>query len=261
MTGLVDTHCHVQDTRFDDDRRDVVERSLTILDWLVVVGDDLATSQQAAEMTGDRIVAAVGMHPYHANHLNAETVTELRRLAALEGVVAIGEIGLDYYRYAKTTPAEQRNAFETQLELAGELGLPVVIHNREADKDAAALLANAAGQLPGFVMHCFGGDAAFAETCLEMGAYISFAGNVTFPKADSLREAAAVVPMNRLLVETDSPYLAPQAVRGKRCEPRYVQYTAACLAEVKGVTMEIFTEQTTANAGRLFREGGNLRRK
>ena len=128
-------------------------------------------------------------------------------------------------------------------------------------EDAAALLANAAGQLPGFVMHCFGGDAAFAETCLEMGAYISFAGNVTFPKADSLREAAAVVPMNRLLVETDSPYLAPQAVRGKRCEPRYVQYTAACLAQVKGVTIEMFAKETTANASRLFREGGNLRRK
>ncbi|MFO7976638.1 MAG: TatD family hydrolase [Candidatus Hydrogenedentota bacterium] len=255
MTALVDTHCHLQDSRFEEDRSEVLDRSLDVLDWLVVVGDDVDTSRQAIEMTRNRVFATVGIHPYHADRADQDALTELRRLAALEGTVAIGEIGLDYYRYAETTPAEQHQAFEAQLELAADLALPVVIHNRDADEDAAAILANAAGRIPGVIMHCFGSNAAFAETCLEMGAYLSFAGNVTFPKAGSLREAAGVVPMDRLLVETDSPYLAPQPVRGKRCEPRYVQYTAACLAEVKGVTIEVFAQRTGANAARLFRVG------
>ncbi len=253
MTGLADTHCHLQDARFDEDRADVLARSLDALDWLVVVGDELDTSRLAVDMTQDHVFATVGMHPYHADRVDAEALAALRGLAAHERVVAIGEIGLDYYRYAETSREEQQRAFEAQLELAAALGLPVVVHNRDADGDTAAILANAGRRLPGVVMHCFGSGAAFACTCLELGHYISFAGNVTFPKAENLREAASLVPLDRLLVETDSPYLAPQPVRGDRCEPRYAQYTAACLAEIKGVTIEAFAEQTTANAARLFR--------
>lgn len=253
MTGLADTHCHLQDARFDEDRADVLARSLDALDWLVVVGDELDTSRLAVDMTQDRVFATVGMHPYHADRVDAEALAALRGLAAHERVVAIGEIGLDYYRYAETSREEQQRAFEAQLELAAALGLPVVVHNRDADGDTAAILANAGRRLPGVVMHCFGSGAAFACTCLELGHYISFAGNVTFPKAENLREAASLVPLDRLLVETDSPYLAPRPVRGDRCEPRYVQYTAACLAEIKGVTIEAFAEQTTANAAGLFR--------
>jgi TatD DNase family protein len=229
------------------------------LDGLVVIGDDLDTSRQAVELTRDRVFAAVGIHPYHADRVDAETLNALRELAANENVVALGEMGLDYYRYAETSRGEQKLAFEAQLELAAGLNLPVVIHNREADEDTAAILANAGSRLPGVIMHCFGSNAAFAGRCLELGHYISFAGNVTFPKAEALRDAAAVVPMERLLVETDSPYLAPQAVRGKRCEPAYVQHTAACLAELKEVTIAMFAEQTTANAAKLFRRAVNPR--
>ena len=193
---LADTHCHLQDHRFDDDRPAVLERSLDALEWLVVIGDNLDTSRRAVAMTRDRVYAAIGFHPYHADRLDASALELLSGLAASERVVAIGEIGLDYYRYAETSPAEQRRAFEAQLELAATLRLPVIIHNREA---------------------------------------------------------AAVVPFDRLLVETDCPYLAPQPVRGKRCEPRYVHHTARCVADLKGVTLAEFAARTTSNAARLFR--------
>ena len=249
---LVDTHCHLQDPRFDDDRPAVLERSLDALEWLVLIGDDLDSSRRAVSLVRDRVYAAAGFHPYHAAQVDASALEQLSRLAASEGVVAIGEIGLDYFRYAETTPAEQRRAFEAQLELAATLRLPVVIHNRDADDDTLAILRNARNRLPGVVMHCFGSNAAFAATCVEQGFHISFAGNVTFPKAEPLREAAALVPIDRLLVETDSPYLAPQPVRGKRCEPAYIQHTAACMAGLKGMTLEEFAEKTTSNAAQLF---------
>ena len=252
MRGLVDTHCHLQAPAFSPDRAEVLERSLDTLDWLVVIGDDLDSSVQAVDMTGNNVFAAAGVHPYHADCVNTGTLERLRELAAHPGVVAIGEIGLDYFRYAETTPETQRKALEAQLQLAAELALPVVIHNRDADADMAAILANAGCRAQGIVMHCFGSDAAFAETCLELGCHISFAGNVTFPKAETLREAAAAVPPERLLIETDSPYLAPQPVRGKRCEPGYVRHTAACLAGLKGITIEAFAEQTSGNAAALF---------
>lgn len=250
---LADTHCHLQDHRFDDDRAAVLKRSLDALEWLLVVGDDLDTSRRAVAMIRDRVYAAVGLHPYHADRLDASALELLSGLAASQGVVAIGEIGLDYYRYAETAPAEQRRAFEAQLELAATLRLPVIIHNRDADDDTAAILANARDRLPGVVMHCFGSSAAFAAKCVELGFHVSFAGNITFPKAEPLRQAAAVVPIDRLLVETDSPYLAPQPVRGKRCEPLHIHHTAGCVADLKGVTLAEFAERTSSNAARLFR--------
>ena len=250
---LVDTHCHIYDSRFDEDLEQVIARALESLEWLVIVGDDIPNSRKVVSMVQDRVFAAVGFHPYHADHVNPETMGALRELASQQGVVALGEMGLDYFKYAETSPQEQRQAFEAQLELAADLRLPVIIHNREADDDTAKIMDNAHESLAGSIMHCFGSDAKFAEKCLEWGCYISFAGNVTFPKAESLREAAAVVPLDRLLVETDSPYLAPQKKRGKRCEPAYVQYTAECLSEIKGVSLEEFSEATTKNATRLLR--------
>ena len=251
---LVDTHCHLQDRRFDEDREAVLARALDALAWIVVIGDDLATSAQALSCARERVYATVGMHPYHAEAVDDAAIAELRRLAQAPGVVAIGEMGLDYHN--EFSPREaQRVAFPRQLALAQELGLPVVVHNRQADDDAYAVLQEAVPALPACVLHCYGSDAAFAERCVELGCYISFAGNATFPKAQPLRDAAAVVPLDRLLVETDAPYLAPQAKRGKRCEPRDVQYTAEALAEVKGVSLEAFAEQTTRNAARVFLQG------
>ncbi|HNR31835.1 MAG TPA: TatD family hydrolase [Candidatus Hydrogenedentes bacterium] len=249
---LVDSHCHLQDARFDEDRDLVIARALECVEWLVVIGDDLENSRRAADLTGPRVFATVGLHPYNAVHADDAARAVLRELASRPGVVAIGEIGLDYFNEYSPRPA-QVAAFEHQLELAATLQLPVVIHNREADADALAILRPYTNRLPGIVMHCFGGDTPFARQCVDLGLYISFAGNVTFPKATRLREAAAATPLDRLLVETDAPYLAPQPVRGKRCEPAHVRYTVETLAGVHGVSPEEIAARTADNARRLFR--------
>ncbi|GMU91646.1 MAG: hypothetical protein AMXMBFR4_07040 [Candidatus Hydrogenedentota bacterium] len=250
--GLVDTHCHLQDPRFDEDRSEVLERALAVLDWVIVIGDCLKSSLTAVEMTGERVYAAVGVHPYHPQEIDNAGILALRELAEQPGVAAIGEIGLDYYRHNDAPPEAQQQAFREQLTLACELGLPVVIHNRDAHDDVLKILADYSRDLRGVVMHCFSGEAKFARSCVDQGYYVSFAGNLTYPKAGQLREAAAIVPMDRLLVETDSPYLAPQPHRGKRCEPAYVVHTAHMLADLKGTSPEELARITTENARRLF---------
>lgn len=250
--SLVDTHCHLQDRAFDEDRAAVLQRSLEELEFLVVIGDELESSRRALALCDDRIFAAVGFHPYHAEHVDRDALQNLRSLASRPGVVAIGEIGLDYFNvYAE--PHRQREAFRLQLDLAVALQLPVVIHCRDAHDDTASILESYASSLPGGIMHCFAGDADFARRCLALGFHISFAGNVTFPKASALREAANAVPLESLLVETDAPYLAPQPVRGKRCEPWHVRYTADALAALKGCEPAEFRRVTTGNARRLFK--------
>ncbi|MBN2311356.1 MAG: TatD family hydrolase [Candidatus Hydrogenedentes bacterium] len=255
--GLVDTHCHLQDARFDNDRERVIQSALETVDWLIVVGDTLATSRAAVELARDRVYATVGIHPHHAEEATPDILLLLRALARRPHVVALGEIGLDYF-YEHAPRPVQRDALTAQLDLARQAGLPVVIHNRnpkdgiDAQTDLTAVLNQAGPPLPSGVMHCFSGDAAFAEQCIEWGFHISFAGNLTFPKAHPLRDAALHVPDDRLLVETDSPYLAPQPVRGQRCEPSHVRYTAEILAGLKGKSLDEFAQQTTENAERLF---------
>lgn len=249
--ALVDTHCHLGAAAFDGDREAVMARALETLEWLVVVGDDLETSRAAIMMTRDRVYAAVGIHPHDATDLDAAALEALRVLASDPGIVAIGEIGLDYH-YEHAPRGCQKEALGAQLDLAHDLALPVVVHCRDAYDDMTEILEAYYQGLRGGVMHCFSGDVAFAERCLAWGFYISFAGNVTFPKAGSLREVALAVPMDRLLVETDSPYLAPQPVRGKRCEPAYVEHTARLIARLKRIPFDQFARQTTANAERLL---------
>ena len=255
--GLVDTHCHLQSQRFDVDREAVLAATLDVLDWIVVIGDDIEGSEEARALYGPRIFGAVGMHPYHAKDYDDGTSDKLRSLAAHPQVVALGEMGLDYFN--EYSPRDvQATAFRTQLELACELDLPVVIHNREADADCHTILSEYADRLPGCIMHCFGSGPEYAQKFLDLGFYVSFAGNVTFKKAVPLQEAAKVVPMDRLLVETDAPYLAPIPLRGKRCEPHFVTHTAAFLAELKGVDLDAFTAQTTANAHAIYRIPQNV---
>lgn len=249
---LVDTHCHLQDGKFDDDREAVLARSLKRLEWLIIIGDDLESSREAVALCHDGVYAAVGLHPYHAALGDTAGLQIIRNLAQEPGVVAIGEIGLDYSRYSECSPEVQEAAFTGQLQLAHELNLPVVIHNRDAHDHMRQVMRTHGHLLKGGVMHCFAGDPRFVEECLEWGLHISFAGNVTFPKAEDLREAARTVPLDRLLVETDSPYLAPQPVRGKRCEPIFVEYTAAVQAELHGVAIEELARITTQNAEQLF---------
>lgn len=249
---LVDSHCHLQDAKFDTDREAVIARALDALDWLVVIGDDIPTSEKAVALVRNGIYATVGIHPYYAATADVAGIETLRAMAARPGVVAIGEIGLDYFKHNDTPRDAQREGFIRQLDLAAELNLPIVIHNRDSDDDLAAILDEHATRLPGGVLHCFSGGPELVERSAAWNFQISFAGNLTFPKAQPLRDAAKLVPLDRLLVETDAPYLAPQAMRGQRCEPAFVQYTAACLAELKGVTAAEIGAITAKNATRLF---------
>lgn len=249
---LVDSHCHLQDQKFDDDRQDVIQRALEVLDWLVVIGDDLPTSERAVSLIQPGIHATVGCHPYWSADLDDATLEQFRRFAHLDGVVGIGEIGLDYFKYNETPRDVQDAAFRRQLSLAVELKLPVVIHNRDSTEDLCAVLDEFADRLVGGVIHCFAGSIDFVERALGWGFHISFAGNVTFPKAEELRIAARAVPLDRLLVETDAPYLAPQPVRGKRCEPAHVAHTADFLADLLGQERDSLRTQTAENAARLF---------
>jgi TatD DNase family protein len=248
---LADPHCHLQDRRFDDDREAVIARALDALEWLAVVGDDIPNSETACQLVRPGVFAVVGVHPYHADGFTESDVDTLRALCARPGVIAIGETGLDYHNEFSARPA-QRAAFVRQLALAAEMALPVVIHNREADGDTLAILADHAAALKSVIMHCFGSDAKAAELFVELGCYVSFAGNVTFPKAIPLREAASVVPAERLLAETDSPYLAPQPVRGKRCEPAFVRHTVEALAQLRGMSVETMAALLAENARRAF---------
>lgn len=256
MPRFVDTHCHLQHEAFNHDRQAVLARALDQLAWLVVVGDDARASLSAAAMaaepsTAGRVFAIVGIHPHNAAKADEDQIKTVRRLLAAARVVALGEIGLDYH-YEFSPRVVQRDVLRLQLAMAVELQGPVVFHCREAEDDFVELVAPVAGNLKAGIMHCFGGDAAFAERCLEWGFYISFAGNVTFPKAKVLQEAAAAVPLDRLLIETDSPYLAPQPVRGQRCEPLHVLHTARFLAGLRNIDLDKLAEITSQNARRAF---------
>jgi TatD DNase family protein len=251
MTGLVDTHAHLMDTAFDVDRDAVLQRAIQAeVAAMLLVGYDLASSRAAVELA--RGVpwarASVGIHPNSAAEHSAADFDALAELARAPEVVAIGETGLDYYRHY-TPPARQREALDWHLRLAEELALPVIVHNRQADADIAAA---AVGHPPG-VLHCFSStDSGYLERMLALGYFVSFAGPLTFKNAADLRGMAASVPLDRLLVETDCPYLAPVPHRGQRNEPAFVRFTAQMLADVIGLEYESLVEHLWANTGHVF---------
>jgi TatD DNase family protein len=253
---LVDTHAHLMDDAFASDLPAVLERASAVgVDTIVCVGYDLASSRAAVALAAERpsLSATVGVHPNHLAEAPADWYRQLRALAQEPHVVAIGESGLDYYR-AYTTPEVQREGFGAQLALAAELDLPIVIHCREAEADVLTALGGApTGPSARGVLHCFSGSDTTMEAAVQAGYYISFAGTVTFKNAAALRAVAARVPEDRLLVETDAPYLSPMPHRGQRNEPARVRLTADCLAQVRGVTPEALADSTTANARRVFR--------
>jgi TatD DNase family protein len=212
------------------------------------------TSQSAVELASrypGRIFAAVGVHPHDATEFTAETLTTLRGLVKEPGVVAIGETGLDYYR--NLSPHEiQQASLIAQLDLARELNLPIILHNRESHADMFELLKSHGAGVRG-VFHCFIGDQSMARDALDLGFYLSFAGPLTYPANETLREVAGWAPEDRILVETDSPYLTPPPQRGKRNEPKQVALVAQQLAEARKVPIERIAEVTTQNAATLFR--------
>jgi TatD DNase family protein len=263
---LIDSHCHLQFPQFRADRPRVLERAWQAsLSAIVIVGTDVEASRQAVTLaeSDDRLFAIVGCHPHSAAALDEAGRKALRHLASSPKTVAIGEIGLDFYRNL-SPPDDQRAVFEEMLHLADELGLPVVIHARQAEEETFAILSRWAAQVrqpegrPLGVMHCFSGDLSVALRYRGLGFQISLAGTVTYPNAGRLAAAAAGLPLDAMLVETDAPYLAPQAHRGQRNEPAYLAETVARIAELRGQTPREIGERTAANAAAVFRLPQNV---
>ncbi|HOA33735.1 MAG TPA: TatD family hydrolase [Clostridiales bacterium] len=250
-TSIFDSHAHYDDAKFDEDRDELIS-SLPSKGIIGVIncGADLKSSAQSVKLSEkyDYIYAAVGVHPHEAKDFGDDTLNELRRLAANKKVVAIGEIGLDYY-YDFSPREKQIEVFEKQLILAAELNLPVIIHNRDAHEDTLNILKK---HRPKGVLHCFSGSAETAREIVKLGMFIGLGGAVTFKNAKKPLEVAATVPDEFLLIETDAPYMAPVPFRGKRCDSAMIPYTAEKIAEVRNTTAQEFLNLTAENAKRLF---------
>jgi TatD DNase family protein len=250
---LVDSHCHLDDPKFDEDREQVIERARAAgVERMMGIGTGNGPPDlEVAVRQADRypfVYATIGVHPHDASKATSESFSRLRELSAHHKVLAVGEIGLDYH-YDFSPRDVQRSVFEQQLAIAAEAKLPVVIHTREAWEDTLAILRTQ--WHGGGIMHCFTGDEQQAREALDLGFHLSFGGVLTFPKAENVRQAARITPDDRLLVETDCPYLAPVPHRGKRNEPAFVVESARRLAEVRGRTVEEIAELTTSNFERL----------
>jgi TatD DNase family protein len=265
---LIDTHAHVDFAKFDADRQAVIERAQAAgVAVILNVGADLESSRAAVRLAKEyeMIYAAVGMHPHDASKLDGAVLAALRDLAQQPKVVAIGEIGLDFYR--DLSPRDvQRRAFQAQLAWAAKLGKPVVIHDRDAHEEVMDILAEWATGLKNSplagrvgVLHTFSGDLAMAERAIDLGFCISVSGPVTYHNARQLPDIVRALPLDRLLVETDCPFLAPHPHRGKRNEPAYVRLIAERIAALRGMAFDDLAEATTANARRLFRFGPGVK--
>lgn len=251
---LIDTHAHLNDSRFSQDLSDVIGRaSHAGVSTIINVGFDLESSRAAVDLAQKytSVFAAVGVHPHDAGQVGPGWLDKIRSMAAEKKVVAIGEIGLDYY-YNHSSAQAQEFAFREQIRLAKELGLPVIVHDRDAHEEVLTILRDEQAWEAGGVFHCFSGDISFASKCLDLGFYISLAGPVTFKNAGDLRVVATEIPPGRLLIETDSPYLAPVPYRGKRNEPAHVAAVADQVAKLRGENLRDFAKKTSENARKLF---------
>jgi TatD DNase family protein len=254
IAGFIDSHAHLTDKSFANDLEEVIKRAYSsIIVKIVVPSIDVESSVEAfiIAATHDNIYATVGFHPHEAKDCSKDAFEQIRRLATEPKVVAIGEIGLDYF-YNHSPHETQKDCFRQQLELAKQLSKPIVIHCRDAFADLVPILRDEKYRGISGVCHCFSGTKQDAALLLEMGFYISFAGSITFPKADKLREVVPTVPLNRMLLETDAPYLAPQALRGKRNEPAFVIHNADKVAWLHHADTEKVAAITTANSESLF---------
>jgi len=250
---LIDSHAHLDMDDFDADRETVIERAVQGgVTRIVTIGIDLASSRKAIEIAKKYkfIYATVGYHPHNANEAASGDLEKLRALASEPKVVAWGEIGLDFFR-RHSPPEKQVKVFERQLDAAAEQGLPIIIHDRDAHEDLLRILKSRKRQYLG-VIHCFSGNYDLAMTLIELGFCISFPGTVTYKNAVNAQTVAARIPLDRLLVETDCPYLAPVPFRGKRNEPLYVKHTAEKIAQLRQMDFRELAKATSANTARLF---------
>jgi TatD DNase family protein len=254
---LIDTHCHLDATYFPDGPDAAIERAhLQGVDAFVVVGvgSTLEQARQAVALAARRpdCHAVTGVHPHDAAAVDAPMLAELDQLAASPHVVAVGEIGLDYH-YLRSPREVQQAVFRRLIGLARAVKKPIVIHTREAPEDTLAILAEEGAKDVGGIIHCFSEDRAFAQRALDLGFDLSFSGIVTFKTARAIQDVAAWAPVDRILVETDSPYLAPVPFRGKPCEPAHVLHTARRVAELRGMSLEDLAARTSENARRRLR--------
>jgi len=249
---LIDTHCHLDFPEFNRDREEAIRRAKNEgVGYIINIGSSLTASERALELSGrhDFIYPTVGVHPHEADKFNERLKTRIEELARKDKVVAIGETGLDYYKnYSK---AENQKALFTYLVgLAKDLGLPLVIHSRQAKEDTLKILKEAAPIKA--VLHCFSGDADFLGRCLDLGFLVSFTCNITYRKAQNLRDLVKLTPLDRLMLETDAPFLPPEGFRGKRNEPAYVKSVAEEVGRLKGINSEEIARITTDNAKNFF---------
>lgn len=249
-----DTHAHLDDQQFQEDQEQVISRAQEAgLELIVNVGYNIASARRTVQLTQkyDLIYGAVGMHPHDASDLDGASIQELRKLAAKPKIVAIGEIGLDYYWNHSPHDVQQR-VFRRMIDLAREVNLPIVIHDREAHEDIFRILKEEKAVEVGGIFHCYSGSWPLAQEAMSMGFYISIAGPVTFHNAKKTVEVVKEVPLDYLLIETDSPYLAPVPYRGKRNEPAHVVKVAEMIAQIKGLPIEEVGRITTENGKRAF---------
>jgi len=253
---LVDSHAHLEFPKLGEDLPGVLARAWEAgLCAIVAVGSGrgLDSARESADLASreSRVWSTAGLHPHDASQWSGSAGQELESLARIKRVVAVGETGLDFH-YNHSTPDAQRIAFAEQIRLARRLKLPLVIHSREAEEETLSILSREKADEVGGVIHCFSGGPDMAEKALDLGFYISFSGTLTFPKAEGLRRIAASIPLDRILIETDAPYLAPVPLRGKRNEPAYVHHTAQKLADLRGLSLDEIARITAQNACRLF---------
>jgi TatD DNase family protein len=252
---LFDTHAHLHFPEFAADLDAVLARARVAgVRRMLTIGTDVATSRAAVALAAREpdVWAAVGIHPHEAAALDDAAFVEIERLASADRVVAIGETGLDFFRNLSPREAQER-AFRAQLALARRVDKPVLVHCRDAHAETLALVAADGAPARGGIMHCFSGDLALARRCVELGLLISLAGPVTYPRPGALPEVATMLPSDRLVVETDCPYLPPQPYRGKRNEPAYIAITAARVAELRGEPLLDLAARMSENARALFR--------
>lgn len=254
LLTLVDSHAHLDNEQFKDDLEQVLKNADEAgVKQILTIGCDLKSSAQSVTLAGRYtcIHAAVGIHPHDAQEASAEGLAVLESLLAAPKVVALGEIGLDFFR--NRSPHDlQREAFRQQIRLARKFNKPIIVHDRDAHTDVLQILREEGAEQIGGVLHCFSGNLEMARACLDLGFYLSFTGNITYPKNTELREVVAGIPIDRMLVETDCPYLSPQPFRGKRNEPAYVKLTAEKIAEIKGLTLTDVSRITNRSAYDLF---------
>jgi TatD DNase family protein len=253
---LVDTHCHLDMSDFEDDLANVLDRARDQgVESIITIGIDLASSRRAIKLARlhSYIWAAIGIHPHDVHSATDATYATLEALIAANRdlIVGYGEIGLDYVK-KRSEPKLQRQHFKRQLEMAKKLRLPVIIHDRDAHTDTLDILKECGPFPRGGVMHCFSGNLEFAEKIIDLGFFISIPGIVTFNNAHDLHDIARMVPITSLLVETDAPFLAPHPRRGERNEPSFVAHTAACIARLRNIPLAELAHATTANAASLF---------